>query len=173
MEGQDIRTSGEDGKDGQVWSCLSTTSSKQTPVCAHKTGVLSLALQVSSRKIGTVSNCWWTKTYGYRECFLTIRNKLTYSPAYVHTIYTKLIKPLVLPSVSLVPRPFPPPVFDHLQYANTEREGLGDLVTCDDVKQTDSGHMGDVAHCNNFCFVSKSFLCCEWWTVLTLLQWRI
>ena len=32
--------------------------------------------------------------------------------------------------VSLVPRPFPPPVFDHLQYANTEGEGLGDLVMC-------------------------------------------
>ena len=31
---------------------------------------------------------------------------------------------------SLVPRPFPPPVFDRLQYANTEGEGLGDLVTC-------------------------------------------
>jgi len=31
---------------------------------------------------------------------------------------------------SLVPRPFPPPVFDHLQYGNTEEEGLGDMVTC-------------------------------------------
>jgi len=31
---------------------------------------------------------------------------------------------------SLVPRPFPPPVFDRLQYANTEGEGLGDFVTC-------------------------------------------
>ena len=27
-------------------------------------------------------------------------------------------------------RLFPPPVFDHLQYANMEREGLGDLVMC-------------------------------------------
>ena len=31
---------------------------------------------------------------------------------------------------SLVPRLFPPPVFDRLRYANTEGEGLGDLVTC-------------------------------------------
>ena len=31
---------------------------------------------------------------------------------------------------SLIPRLFPPPVFDRLQYANTEGEGLGDLVTC-------------------------------------------
>jgi len=31
---------------------------------------------------------------------------------------------------SLVPRPFPPPVFDCLQYANTEDEGPGDLITC-------------------------------------------
>jgi len=30
---------------------------------------------------------------------------------------------------SLVPRPFPPPVFDRLQYANTDGEGLGDLIT--------------------------------------------
>ena len=35
---------------------------------------------------------------------------------------------------SLVPRPFPPPVFDRLQYANTEGEGLGDLVTCSYVR---------------------------------------
>jgi len=31
---------------------------------------------------------------------------------------------------SVVPRPFPPPVFDRFKYANTEGEGLGDLVTC-------------------------------------------
>ena len=31
---------------------------------------------------------------------------------------------------SLIPRPFPPPVFDCLQYAKIEREGLGDRVTC-------------------------------------------
>lgn len=27
--------------------------------------------------------------------------------------------------------------FDHLQYANREGEGLGDLVTCHDVRQTE------------------------------------
>ena len=31
---------------------------------------------------------------------------------------------------SFVPRPFPPPVFDRLQYAKMEGEGLGDLVMC-------------------------------------------
>ena len=36
-------------------------------------------------------------------------------------------------AIMLVPRPFPPPVFDHVQYANMVGEGLGDLVTCDDV----------------------------------------
>ena len=30
---------------------------------------------------------------------------------------------------SLVPRPFPPPVFDRLQYAKTEGGGLGERVT--------------------------------------------
>ena len=34
----------------------------------------------------------------------------------------------------LNPRPFPPPVFDHLQYANMEEEGLGDLVTFGDIR---------------------------------------
>jgi len=32
------------------------------------------------------------------------------------------------PSGSLVPRPSIPPVFDCLQYAKTEREGLGNLT---------------------------------------------
>ena len=31
---------------------------------------------------------------------------------------------------SFVPRPFPPPVFDRLQYAKMEGEELGDLVMC-------------------------------------------
>jgi len=43
---------------------------------------------------------------------------------------------------SLVPRPFPPPVFDRLQYANTEGEGLGDLVMCGYVGWTEGRHTG-------------------------------
>ena len=31
---------------------------------------------------------------------------------------------------SLVPRPFPPPVFHHLQYVKTEGEGLGERLIC-------------------------------------------
>ena len=31
---------------------------------------------------------------------------------------------------SLVPRPFPPPVFDRILYAKTEGEGLGERVMC-------------------------------------------
>ena len=31
---------------------------------------------------------------------------------------------------SLVPRPFPPPVFDRILYAKMEGEGLGERVTC-------------------------------------------
>ena len=31
---------------------------------------------------------------------------------------------------SFVPRPFPPPVFDRLQYAKMEGEELGDLIMC-------------------------------------------
>ena len=34
------------------------------------------------------------------------------------------------PVYSLVPRPFPPPVFDRILYAKTEGEGLGERVTC-------------------------------------------
>ena len=33
-------------------------------------------------------------------------------------------------SASLVPKPFPPPVFEHILYAKTEGEGLGERVTC-------------------------------------------
>ena len=45
-------------------------------------------------------------------------------------------------AASLVPRPFPPPVFDCLQYANTKGEGLGDLVTCSDIRYTEGRHTG-------------------------------
>ena len=38
-------------------------------------------------------------------------------------------------SCSLVPRPFPPPVFDCLRYANIQGESLGGLVTCGDVSR--------------------------------------
>jgi len=37
---------------------------------------------------------------------------------------------VIIANISLVPRPFSPPVFDCLQYVKTEGEGLGDLVTC-------------------------------------------
>ena len=33
-------------------------------------------------------------------------------------------------ALSLVPRPFLPPVFDRILYAKTEGEGLGERVTC-------------------------------------------
>ena len=33
-------------------------------------------------------------------------------------------------ALSLVPRPFPPPVFDRILYAKTDGEGLGERVTC-------------------------------------------
>ena len=46
--------------------------------------------------------------------------------------------------VSLIPRLFPPPVFDHLQYASTEGEGLGDLVTCDDIREIERETQGVV-----------------------------
>jgi len=35
---------------------------------------------------------------------------------------------------SLVPRLFPPPVLDHLQCTNTERENLEGLVMCGDIR---------------------------------------
>jgi len=54
--------------------------------------------------------------------------------SYLHaTVNQKLIAAFALGTqhiCSLVTRPFPPPVFDRLQYAITEGEGLGDFVTC-------------------------------------------
>ena len=41
----------------------------------------------------------------------------------------QLLQPCMYDVSSLVPRPFPPPVFDRLQYKNGG-EGLGERVTC-------------------------------------------
>jgi len=43
------------------------------------------------------------------------------------------------------PRPFLPPVFDRLQCANMEEEGLGDLVLCNDIRYTEGRHTGSSA----------------------------
>ena len=48
----------------------------------------------------------------------------------------RVIATVTLPTAvtsSLVPRPLPPPVSVHLRYANTEGEGLGDLVNTGNV----------------------------------------
>jgi len=44
-------------------------------------------------------------------------------------------------STCLIPRSFPPPVFNHLQYANTEGVGLGELDMCGDVRKTEGRHI--------------------------------
>jgi len=41
---------------------------------------------------------------------------------------------LVIKISTALPGPLPPPVLDHLQYANMEGEGLEDLVTCNHVR---------------------------------------
>ena len=62
----------------------------------------------------------------------------TPSEAHIVQLYLSWLKAwqasVSIPSYSLVPRPFPPPVFDRLQYANSEGKDLGDLVTCGDVR---------------------------------------
>jgi len=42
--------------------------------------------------------------------------------------------PIQLLYISLVPRPFPPPVCDYLKYAIPEKEGLGDFIMCSYVR---------------------------------------
>ena len=52
---------------------------------------------------------------------------------YTCSLWVSCPTPSCLPDVmrvTLSPRPFPPPVFDHLQYAKTEGEDLGEGVTC-------------------------------------------
>ena len=44
--------------------------------------------------------------------------------------------------LSLIARPFPPPVFDQLQYAKTEGEGLGEGVTCMMSGRRENRHKG-------------------------------
>ena len=51
---------------------------------------------------------------------------------------------------SLVPRLFPPPVFDRILYAKTEGEGLGERVTCVTSGRCEGRHRGSVPdHCNS------------------------
>ena len=35
--------------------------------------------------------------------------------------------------------PIVAPVFDHLQYVDTEGQGLGDVIACDDIRYIDRG----------------------------------
>ena len=52
--------------------------------------------------------------------------------------------------LSLVPRPFPPPVFDRILYAKTEGEGLGERVTCVTSGRREGRHRGAVPdRCNS------------------------
>ena len=44
--------------------------------------------------------------------------------------------------LSLVPRPFPPPVFDRILYAKTEGEGLRERVTCVTSGRREGRHRG-------------------------------
>ena len=46
---------------------------------------------------------------------------------------------------SLVPRPFPPPVFDRILYAKMEGEGLGERVTCVTSGRCEGRHKGGSA----------------------------
>ena len=50
---------------------------------------------------------------------------------------------------SLVPRPFPPPVFDSILYVKTEGEGLGERVTCMMSGWREGRHKGAVTDCCN------------------------
>ena len=45
-----------------------------------------------------------------------------------HSNFLSIVQSIV--QCSLIPRLFQPPVFDHLQYAKTEGEGLGEGVMC-------------------------------------------
>ena len=70
---------------------------------------------------------------------------------------------------SLVPRPFPPPVFDCLQYVKIEREGLGDRVTCLTSGRCDGRYEGGGARSlqlTNFALISLEST--EQWAVLML-----
>jgi len=67
---------------------------------------------------------------------------------------------------NLIPRPFPPPVFERLQFANTEGEGLRDLVMCDYIDGIDT--WGVVSDHNNSHFASTSSWHYEQQTVLML-----
>ena len=62
----------------------------------------------------------WSKV----TCFLVMMNTVLSVTIFIHCS-TRLYN---------VPKPFPLPLFDHRQYANMAREGLGYLVTSNDVR---------------------------------------
>ena len=55
---------------------------------------------------------------------------------------TRLSTDHTLFGTSLVPRPFPPPVFDRILYAKTEGKGLGERVTCVTSGRREGRHRG-------------------------------
>ena len=59
---------------------------------------------------------------------------LQISPKKLHNVRVVQYLLGILSGRVLSLQPFPPPVYDRLQYANMEGEGLGDLVICGDVR---------------------------------------
>ena len=88
-----------------------------------------------------------TKSLTNREWELLSRSECQLALGYEISdlLLLRIVYCFIFLLLSLILRPLPlPPVFDHLQYVNTEREGLGDLVTCGDIRQTEGRHVGPV-----------------------------
>ena len=86
----------------------------------------------------TVSNCSLLGSRFARSCSTRPSQRSKYTGGVVlrmriciavQRLSRKCVQNKIRP-LSLVPRPFPPPVFDRILCAKTEGEGLGERVTC-------------------------------------------
>ena len=118
-----------------VWFGSSQTCLVQTP--RTTTGQLWHMPQMCS---WLTSSCWNIQTWwqgsllpwiiashSMSQCNLINGTCLSQSVS-VLLVHVLIMSPGKPPYFSLIPRPFPPPVFDCLQYVNTEGEGLTELV---------------------------------------------
>ena len=83
---------------------------------------------------------WLHELFSVLSDSLTVYTDMARQSPLVHSSHLQFCCSLVHSHVScsdrFVPRPFPPPISDHLHFASTEGVGLGDLVICGDIRET-------------------------------------
>ena len=106
--------------------------------------LLSISAPFSARNFTTsrLPLCWTAQWSGV-SCGISLKKYCFYlSFEYLNLSQYTYDEGSLCIGIQPFPRPFLPLVFGCLLYTNTEGEGLGDLVTCGDVRQTEGRHTG-------------------------------